>query len=250
MSAALPTLPVLHSEWIKIRSLRGTLGALIAVIVATVGIQAFTAWAIGTAEEGSMGDDPLLAAYYAINFGQVAAIAFGANAFSAEFHNGALRTTFAAVPNRTRFYLSKMAVIGGLALLAGQVTGLLTFVVGQAFMGQYALELGDPGTVRSVIGCGLYLTVITLFSAGLTAILRSGVAVLSILVPFVLLISFVISGAASGIGQFMPDKAGQMVLRSESIGGVLGPWTGMGVAALWAAAAVIGGLIAVRRRDA
>lgn len=250
MSVALPTLPVLHSEWIKIRSLRGTFGALIAILATTVGIQAFTAWAIGTAEAGSMGDDPLFAAYYAINFGQIAAIAFGANAFSAEFHNGALRTTFAAVPNRSRFYLSKMAVIGGLAFLAGQVTGLLTFVAGQAFMGQYALELGAPGTVRSIIGCGLYLTVITLFAAGLTAILRSGVAVLSILVPFVLLVSFVISGAASDIGQFMPDKAGQMVLRSESIGGVLGPWTGMGVAMLWAAAVVIGGLVAVRRRDA
>ncbi|MFE2163821.1 ABC transporter permease [Streptomyces sp. NPDC059447] len=250
MSTALPTRPVLHSEWIKIRSLRGTFGSLIAVLAVTVGIQTLTAWAIGTAEEGALGDDPLFASYYALNFGQIAAIAFGANAFSAEFHNGGLRTTFAAVPNRTRFYLSKMAVLAVLALLVGQVTGLLTFVGGQAFMGQYAMKLGDPGTVRSVVGCGLYLTVITLFSAGLTAILRSGVAVISILGPFVLLVSFVISGVTSGIGQFMPDKAGQMVLRSESIGGVLGPWTGMGVAMLWAAAAVIGGLIAVRRRDA
>ncbi|MFD3539826.1 ABC transporter permease [Streptomyces sp. NPDC058662] len=250
MSTALPTLPVMHSEWIKIRSLRGTLGALIAVLVTTAGIQAFTAWAIGTAEEGSMGDDPLFAAYYAINFGQVAAIAFGANAFSAEFHNSGLRTTFTAVPNRTRFYLSKIAVVGGLALVVGQVTGLLTFLAGQAFMGRYALELGAPGTVRSVIGCGLYLAVIALFAAGLTAILRSGVAVVSILVPFVLLVSFVISGVAAGAGQFTPDKAGQMVMRSEDTGGVLGPWTGIGVAALWAAAAVFGGWLAIRRRDA
>ncbi|MGW5849716.1 ABC transporter permease [Streptomyces sp. NPDC055254] len=243
-------LPVLHSEWIKIRSLRGTLGALIAVLVTTAGIQAFTAWAIGTAEEGSMGDDPLFAAYYAINFGQVAAIAFGANAFSAEFHNSALRTTFTAVPDRTRFYLSKIAVVGGLAFAVGQVTGLLTFVGGQAFMGPYALELGAPGTVRSIIGCGLYLTVMTLFAAGLTAILRSGVAVVSILVPFVLLVSFVVSGVAGAVGQFTPDRAGQMVMRSESIGGVLGPWTGIGVAASWAAAAVIGGWLSIRRRDA
>ncbi|MGW0899656.1 ABC transporter permease, partial [Streptomyces goshikiensis] len=80
MSTALPTRPVLHSEWIKIRSLRGTVGSLIAILFVTTGIQALTAAAIGQAEEGAMGDDPLLAAFYGITFGQIAAMAFGATA--------------------------------------------------------------------------------------------------------------------------------------------------------------------------
>ncbi|MFD9368590.1 ABC transporter permease [Streptomyces sp. NPDC060020] len=249
MSAALPTLPVLHSEWIKLRSLRGTIGAYVAVFVATVGIQAFTAAAIGQSEEGSMGDDRLLAAYYALNFGQIAAMAFGANALSAEFHNGALRTSLAAVPNRTRFYLSKMAMVGALAFVMGQVTALVTFVAGQSFMGPYAMELGDPGTVRSVFGCGMYLTLMTLFAAGLTAVLRSAAVVLSLLIPFVLLVSFVIGAGAEGAAQFLPDRAGQMMMRMEA-GDLVGPWTGLGVMALWAAVAVIGGWVSVRRRDA
>ncbi|MGW6943021.1 ABC transporter permease [Streptomyces xanthophaeus] len=249
MSSALPTLPVLYSEWIKIRSLRGTFGALISVLVATVGIQALTAAAIGRAEEGSMGEDPLLAAFYGLNFGQIAAIAFGASALSAEFHNGALRTSLTAVPDRTRFYLSKIAMVGGLALVAGQITGLLTFLAGQAFMGPYALELGDPGTLRAIVGSGLYLTVMALFSAGLTAVLRSGAAVLSLLIPFVLIVSFVVGEAVGGFGQYMPDRAGQMVMRIEPHGD-LGPWTGLGVMALWAVVTVVAGWIAVRRRDA
>ncbi|MGW0754439.1 ABC transporter permease [Streptomyces sp. NPDC002587] len=249
MSAVLPTIPVLQSEWIKIRSLRGTLGAFISVLVATAGIQTLTAALIGTAEEGSMGDDPLLAAFYGLNFGQIAAIAFGASAFSAEFHNGGLRTSLAAVPDRTRFYLSKISMVGGLALVIGQITGLLTFLGGQSFMGSYALELGATGTVRAVVGCGLYLTLMTLFAAGLTAVLRSGTAVLSILIPFVLLVSFVVDGAASGIGQYMPDRAGQMVLRLEPHGD-LGPWTGLGVMALWTLVTLLFGWIAMRRRDA
>ncbi|WP_374772957.1 ABC transporter permease [Streptomyces sp. NBC_01310] len=248
MSAALPTTPVLHSEWIKIRSLRGTLWSLISILVVTVGIQALTAAAIGQAEEGSMGDDPLLAAFYGLNFGQVAAIAFGATAFSAEFHNGGLRTSLTAVPDRTRFYLSKISTMGALALVVGQLTGFLTFLAGQAFMGPYALEPGAPGTVRAMVGCGLYLTLMTLFAAGLTAVLRSGVAVLSILIPFVLMVSFVVGAAATGVGQFMPDRAGQMMMRSQQYGD-LGPWTGLGVLALWAAAALVCGWIAVRRRD-
>lgn len=249
MSAALPTTAVLHSEWIKIRSLRGTFWSLISVLVVTVGIQALTAAALGGTDEGGMGEDPLLAAFYGLNFGQIAAIAFGATAFSAEFHNGALRTSLTAVPDRTRFYLSKIAMLGVLALVVGQFAGLLTFTAGQAFMGGRALALGDPGTVRAVVGCGFYLTLMTLFAAGLTAVLRSGVAVLSILIPFVVMVSFVVGSAASGVGQFMPDRAGQAMMRSQSYGD-LGPWAGLGVLALWAAVAVLGGWLAVRRRDA
>lgn len=134
MSAALPTTAVLHSEWIKIRSLRGTFWSLISILIATVGVQALTAAALGEADEGDMGEDPLLAAFYGLNFGQIAAIAFGATAFSAEFHNGALRTSLTVVPDRTRFYLSKIAMLGALALVVGQFAGLLTFTAGQAFM--------------------------------------------------------------------------------------------------------------------
>ncbi|MBT2403309.1 MULTISPECIES: ABC transporter permease [unclassified Streptomyces] len=249
MSAALPTIPVLHSEWIKMRSLRGTLGALIAIFAATAGIQALTAAAIGQSEAGAMGDDPLLAAFYGINFGQVAAFAFGASALSAEFHNGALRTSLSAVPNRTRFYLSKIAMVGGLAFVVGQITGWVTFVAGQAFMGPYRLDLGAPGTVRAIFGSGLYLALMALFAAGLTAVLRNATAVLSLLIPFVLMVSFVIGATAGGVAQFLPDRAGQIMMRAEPVGD-LGPWTGLGVAAVWVVAALIGGWLAVRRRDA
>ncbi|MFI8501646.1 ABC transporter permease [Streptomyces sp. NPDC085524] len=249
MSTALPTRPVLHSEWIKIRSLRGTFWALIAVLAATAGIQVLTAAAIGQAEPGSMGQDPLFAAYYGLLFGQIAAMTFGASALSAEFQNSALRTSLTAVPNRTRFYLSKMVMVGVLALLVGQITALVTFVAGQAFMGPYALELGDPGTYRSIVGCGLYLALMSLFAAGLAAVLKSGTAVLSLLIPFVLLVSFIVGEASGGVAQFLPDRAGQMVMHLSAQDG-LGPWAGLGVMALWAGAAVFGGWLAVRRRDA
>ncbi|MFD9304996.1 ABC transporter permease [Streptomyces sp. NPDC060048] len=249
MSTALPTVPVLHSEWIKIRSLRGTFGALMAVFVVTAGIQTLAAALIGEAEAGNLGDDPLLAAFYGVNFGQIAAFAFGATALSCEFHNGALRTSLTAVPSRARFYLSKMTVVGGLAFLAGQLAALAAFIGGQAFMGPYALELGSPGTYRAIFGCGLYLTLMALLAAGLTAVLRSATAVLSLLIPFVLMVSFVLGAASEGVARFLPDRAGQMVMRMESPEG-LGPWTGIGILALWALVAVVGGGLAVRRRDA
>lgn len=249
MSTALPTVPVLHSEWIKIRSLRGTFGALIAIFAATVGIQVLTAALIGTAEEGSMGEDPLLAAFYGLNFGQIAAFAFGATALSSEFYNSALRTSLTAVPNRARLYLSKMAMVGGLAFLVGQLAAVATFVGGQAFMGPYTLELGSPGTYRAIFGCGVYLALMALLAAGLTAVLRSASAVLSLLIPFVLILSFVLGQASEGVAGYLPDRAGQMMMRLDTSVG-LAPWAGLGVLALWTLVAVTAGWVSVRRRDA
>ncbi|MBT2469621.1 ABC transporter permease subunit [Streptomyces sp. ISL-66] len=249
MSTALPTVPVLHAEWIKIRSLRGTFAALICIFAVTLGIQVLVAAMIGQAEAGSMGDDPLLAAFYSLNFGQIAAFAFGATALSCEFHDGALRTSLTAVPNRARLYLSKMVVVGAVALVVGQVAALATFLGGQAFMGSYALDLGSPGTYRAVFGCGAYLALMALLAAGLTAVLRSATAVLSLLIPFTLIVSFVLGAASEGVARFLPDRAGQMMMRLDTSTG-LAPWTGLGVLALWALVAVTGGWLSLRRRDA
>ncbi|GGZ80903.1 ABC transporter [Streptomyces subrutilus] len=248
-AAALPTVPVLHSEWIKIRTARSSLGSLMAVLVTTVGITALTAAAIGTGEEGALGDDPLLAAFYGVNFGQIAAIAFGATALAGEFRHGALRISLTAVPDRTRLYLSKVAVVACLALLVGEVTGLLTFVAGQALMGPHAVELGDPGTVRAVFGSGVYLMLMALLAAGLTALVRSGTLVMGLLIPFVLIVPFVVGKVVGGAGRFMPDRAGQAVMRLNAEGS-LGPWEGLAVTALWSVAALVAGWIAMRRRDA
>ncbi|MFE2527976.1 ABC transporter permease [Streptomyces sp. NPDC059382] len=246
---ALSRTPVLHSEWIKIRSARSVMGSLVAVFAVTVGITVLTTMAIGTSEPGAMGDDPLLAAFFGVNFGQIAAIAFGATAFAREFQGGALRVSLTAVPQRTRLYLSKVAAVAGLAFLVGQITGLVTFLAGQASMGQYALSLGDPATVRAVFGSGVYLMLIALLAAGLTALVRSGTLVMSLLIPLLLIVPFVVGQVAGGAGQFMPDRAGQMVMRTEATGS-LGPWSGLAVAGLWALVALAAGWLAVRRRDA
>ncbi|MFI5831160.1 ABC transporter permease [Streptomyces sp. NPDC051578] len=248
-AASLPTVPVLHSEWIKIRSARAALGSLIAVLLTTAAITLLVAGALSAGQEDALGDDRLAGAFYGINFGQIAAVAFGATAFAGEFRDGALRVSLTAVPNRSRLYLSKSAVVAVLAFLIGEITGLVAFVAGQAFMGERALGIGDPGALRAVFGSGVYLMLIALLSAGLTALVRSGTLVMSLLIPFLLILPFVIGQVAGGAGQFMPDRAGQLVMRMEAEGS-LGPWSGLGVAALWSLAALGAGWLAMRRRAA
>ncbi|MFJ8753073.1 ABC transporter permease [Streptomyces sp. NPDC102441] len=204
---------------------------------------------VGQAEAGNPGNDLLFSAFYALNFGQIAAISFGATALSSEFLNGALRTSLTAVPSRSRFYIAKMAMIGGLTLVIGLITSFAAFLVGQLFMGEYRIRLGEPGTLRAAFGGGVYLALMALFAAGLTAVLRSAVAVLSLLIPFILVVSFVVGDIAGGVAQYLPDRAGQLVLRGQHAGG-LGPWTGLAVTAGWAAVALVAGWWALRKRDA
>ncbi|MEU6819233.1 ABC transporter permease [Streptomyces atriruber] len=242
-------LPVAHAEWIKIKSLRSSLVSLVIVFVATIAITTLVFATIGRSEADNADAEPLFDAFYAFNFGQIAAISFGTTAVSSEYTSGALRISLAAVPRRGLFYGSKMLVVGGLALLAGLVTSFATFLISQAFLGDEAIGLGHPGAVRACVGGGIYLALMALLAAGLTAVLRSGVAVMSILIPFTLIVSFVVGDVADGAAGFLPDKAGQQVLH-EAPSGSLGPLTGLAVCAAWTAAVLLAGWWAVRRRDA
>ncbi|GAA2311519.1 ABC transporter permease [Streptomyces hawaiiensis] len=237
--------PVLRSEWLKVRTLRSLPGALLALFAATV---AFSAIA-GVSDASDPGFDPLFTALSGVIPGQIAAVTFGAMAVSSEFHPGALRLSLAAVPQRGRWFAAKAAVIALPGLLVGLVTALAALLVGRAGLGAAADGLSTGEQVRGVVGCAVYLMLMALFAAGIAALLRSGVATLSLLVPFILVVSFVIGDATGTVADFLPDKAGQLVLR-ETYDGALGPWSGLAVTALWTTAALLAGAWSVRRRDA
>ncbi|MFF8914136.1 ABC transporter permease [Streptomyces sp. NPDC015032] len=243
------TTAVLRSEWIKTRSVRPVIGSLIAVLLVTLAITVLACATVGQAEADKADTELLFGAFYALNFGQIAAISFGATSISSEYLNGALRISLAAVPRRNLFYTAKMTLVGVPALVVGLVTSFSAFLVGQTFMGKYAIGLGEPGALRAAFGGGIYLALMALFAAGLTVLLRSAVAVLSLLIPFVLIVSFVVGDVAGGAAQYLPDRAGQLVLHQNPTGS-LGPWSGLAVTAAWTAAALMAGWWAIRRRDA
>ncbi|MEU6591372.1 ABC transporter permease [Streptomyces sp. NPDC046881] len=236
----MPFAPVLHAEWIKIRTLRSLLGALAAILVCTA---AFSALAAADADDS----DPLFSVFFGISLGQVAAIAFGTTAVSSEFRGGALRLTLAAVPDRGRWFAAKATAIALPVLSVGLLTGFVTLLAGRAALG--ASAPGWAEGVRGAVGCGVHLTLMALFAAGLATVLRSGVATLSVLIPFLLVVSFVVGDLSGGAADFLPDRAGQVALHS-TWDGTLGPWTGLAVTALWTAAALLAGAWSLRRRDA
>ncbi|QLE70900.1 ABC transporter permease [Streptomyces rectiverticillatus] len=243
--------PVLRSEWAKIRSVRALLVALSAAFVASVGVTVLVHAMVGRAEADEADFEAVYSSYFGLNFGHIAAVCFGVMAVAEEYAGGGIRLSLAAVPRRGVFWAGKLLVLGAAALPVGLATGFGCFLGAQVLLGEYGVGLGAPGALRSAAGCGVYLALLTVFSAGVAAVVRSQVGALSVLTPVVFLISPVFAGV-SGIGKvvaFLPDRAGQQILHPVPEG-PLGAWAGMGVMALWTALAAAAGWWSLHRRDA
>jgi ABC-2 type transport system permease protein len=174
---------------------------------------------------------------------------------SNEYSSGMIRTSLAAVPQRGTFLFGKLAVATALALAVGMATSFAAFFLGQAMLGELRASLGDPGVLRAVLGGGIYMTLIAMFSMGVAAMLRSPMLSLGILMPFFFLISSILGNvpATEKVGRFLPDQAGSRIMQVVTPvddDTPYGPWGGLLIMLAWVAAAVAGGYLVLKRRDA
>ncbi|MES9524609.1 ABC transporter permease subunit [Streptomyces capoamus] len=251
---------VIRSEWTKIRSVASTVWTLSLAVVVTVALGMLLS-ALSNSQYENMparerlSFDPTMVSFAGMTLGQLAMIVFGVLVVSNEYSTGMIRVSLAAVPRRGTFLSCKVAVAAALALAVGMVTSFAAFFLGQAMLGPHRAAIGDPGVLRAVFGGGLYMTLIAMFSMGVAAMLRSPMLSLGILMPFFFLISNILGNvdATKKVGRFLPDQAGSRILRVVPRMGddtPYGPWAGLGIMALWVLAALAGGYVLLRRRDA
>lgn len=251
---------VLRSEWTKIRSVQSTvwtlglafavslaLGALISIVTRT------TFNDMPARDRAAF--DPTFVSFAGMGIGQLAMIVFGVLVVASEYSSGMIRMSLAAVPQRATFLFSKISVATVLALVIGFLTSFGAFFLGQALLGGHRTSLGEPGVLRAVVGGGLYMGLIALFSMGVAAMLRSPMLSLGILMPFFFIVSNVLGhvDATRKVGQYLPDQAGsrvmQVVPRPDQTA-PYGPWGGLAIMLAWVAAALVGGWLVIRKRDA
>jgi ABC-2 type transport system permease protein len=251
---------VIRSEWTKIRSVASTVWTLSLAVVVTLAlgmlISALSRHEFDKMSAGQRIDfDPTFISFAGMALGQLAMIVFGVLVVSNEYSTGMIRTSLAAVPQRGTFLAGKIAVATGLALVVGMATSFAAFFLGQAMLGEHRTSLGDPGVLRAIIGGGLYMTLIAMFSMGVAAMLRSPMLSLGILMPFFFLISSILGNVdvTKKIGRYLPDQAGSQIMRVVTPVGddrPYGPWGGLGIMALWVLAALAGGYMVLKKRDA
>lgn len=253
------TMRVLKSEWTKVRSVRSTLWTLATAFIVTVGLGAL----ICALTESSFGDrspadrrtfDATFISFAGMGLGQLAMIAFGVMVVSAEYSTGMIRNSLAAVPQRSTFLWCKMLVVGPLVLLIGMITSVVTFFLGQALLGSHGVGISDTGVLRAVIGGGIYMALISLFSVGITFVLRSPLLAFAILMPWFFLVSNILGQvhATKKVAEYLPDQAGTAVMSvvPETLDRPYGPWEGLLIMAAWTAAALVAGFIVLKKRDA
>ncbi|MFF9621360.1 ABC transporter permease [Streptomyces griseosporeus] len=251
---------VIRSEWTKIRSVASTVWTLSLAVVVTLALgMLISALSKNEFDKMSARDrtdfDPTFISFAGMSLGQLAMIVFGVLVVSNEYSTGMIRSSLAAVPQRGTFLFSKIAVATGLALVVGMATSFAAFFLGQAMLGEHRAHLGDTGVLRAVLGGGLYMTLIAMFSMGVAVMLRSPMLSLGILMPFFFLISNILGNvdATKKIGRFLPDQAGSKIMQVVTPvddDTPYGPWGGLGIMALWVLVVIAGGYALLKKRDA
>lgn len=253
---------VLQSEWTKIRTVSSTTWTLASALVVTVAMgAALSALLKATFDDLSPQEqitfDPTFISFSGMILGQLAMVVFGVLVVGTEYSSGMIRTSLAAVPQRATFIFSKIAVATVLALVVGMATSFLAFFLGQALLGEHRTTIGADNVLRAVVGGGLYMGLIALFSMGVATMLRSSMLSLGILMPFFFLVSQILASVpkAKTVARYFPDQAGSKIMQvvPDAMGSdkaPYGPWGGLGIMVIWVAVALLGGYLVLKKRDA
>ncbi|MFI6685897.1 ABC transporter permease [Streptomyces sp. NPDC050485] len=247
------TLAAVRAEFTKVRCVRGTFLALLLFVPLSILIAALDGWSAKSALDS---DSPMLrdgftaqqAGLDGILYGQLALIVFAVLVVSSEYGSGMMRVSLLVVPRRGRLYAAKMAVTAVTALLVAVPVTVVGYLVTQSALGPHGVSIGTAGVPRALGGAVLYLTLMSLFAAGVAAAARSSVLPLAVLLPMVLAGSQILSviGATKEVARYFPDRAGAKMLTVGSHDA----YTGCAMLLGWTVAALVLGYVRHRRWDA
>jgi ABC-type transport system involved in multi-copper enzyme maturation permease subunit len=246
-----------RAEFTKFRSVASTGWSLLAAVAMIVGFGILYAMVrVSRPPADPSAFDATGAALSGVQLAQIAAGVLGALLITGEYATGLIRTTFTAVPRRTRVLVAKAAVVAA-ATFALSLPGVFAaFLIGQRILAPQHLDtsLGQPGVLRAVIGSALYLTLVALLGLGLGALLRSTAGAISALFGLLfglqMIVGLLPGTVADDVTRYLPAPAGLAVTFDGRDPSSLAPWTGLAVFALYTLAVLALGAWRMRRADA
>jgi ABC-2 type transport system permease protein len=252
-----------RAEWIKIRTLPGSLWLLGALVVTTVAVGAAAAAAV-RCPSGGCGLDPARTSLTGIYLSQVVASMVAVIAVSGEYSSGMIRTTFTAMPRRATVLAAKAAIITAITLPAGAVAVLGSLLTGRILLssdgigpahGYPAITLASGPVLRAAIGSDLYLVLIALLSLGIATIVREPAPAIGAVLGLLYLAPILAAAIGSpawhhNLERYAPMTAGLTVQATTGLRNLpVSPWAGLGILAAWAFAALLTGGLLLRMRD-
>jgi ABC-2 type transport system permease protein len=258
----------LRSEWVKLRTVRSTAWSLL--LLAGVSILLTSILTGGSSTEGGSpghgGDNDIVRDSLAgMWFGQIAAAVLAVLAITSEYSTRMIRATFVANPRRRTVLMAKAIVVTSVVLVVGLATSAACFQVGQWLLrgngfnyegGYPAVTLADGEALRAVVGSGVYLGLLALFSLGVGAIARDTAGAITVVLATVLApviaIGFLPENLAEPLEKSSLMAAGlamqQTVERPDNI--PLDPAEGLAVVCAYGVVTLLVALWVIGRRDA
>jgi ABC-2 type transport system permease protein len=253
----------LRAEWTKLRTLPSTGWLLAGAAGVTITVSAIVA-ALFHLNTGSTAD-PAKLSLTGVQIGQAVIAVLAVLAVSEEYGTGMIRTTLAAMPRRHVLLAAKGVNLTGLTLLAGLIAVAGCLIAGRLLLpsaginpahGYALVSLSHGTTLRAAAGSVLYLVLIALLALGVATAIRDTAASVGAVLGLLYLPPIAAQIVQDPtwqrhLEQIAPMTAGLAIqattnLRSEPIA----PWSGLGVLAAWAAAALLIAGLVLRLRDA
>jgi len=256
-------LGVVRSEWIKLRSLRSTWFSLLAAVLIVDGLGTlFSALHThrvegGVTPGGQIVIDATEVSLRGVFLAQLAIGVLGVLVISGEYATGMIRSSLAATPRRLPVLVAKAAVFAAVVFVIALAATFGAFFLGQAVQASIHVQatLSTPGALRAIVASAVYLTLIGLMAVGLGFLIRNTAGAIATLFGIVLVAPILANTLptpySTDIGKVLPLNAlGQAISTLNPDPNLLSPWAGIGVTAVWAAVALVGGAVVLMRRDA
>ncbi|UBU08487.1 ABC transporter permease subunit [Nonomuraea gerenzanensis] len=250
----------LHAEWTKLRTLPGTGRLLLTIVVLTAAVSV-AASAVVSCTPAGCGYDPARILFFGVQVSQALVAVLAVTAISGEYGTGMIRLTLTAMPHRTGVLAAKAILLAVITLITGTAAVLAAaltarhLLLGNGFPAGM-LDLMSGPNLRAAAGSVLYLTLIALLSLGVATAVRDSATAVGVVLGLLYLFPALIlmisdAGWQRLLWQISPMNAGLAVQATTGLAALpLSPWAGLGVLAAWAAAALLGGGLLLRVRDA
>jgi ABC-2 type transport system permease protein len=245
-----------RGEVTKLASLRSTTWTLLATVVGTLLVTVLATDGIHRSGRGAwQGFDPTNQSLSGLAIGQLTIGLLGILMITGEFGSGTIRSSLAAIPRRRVLLGAKVIVIAGISLVVSEILTFACFFIGRAILSGHApvASLGQPGVLRALILSGTYLALLGMFGLGLGVIIRHTAGAITAFVGVIFLLPVLLQplSAHGNPARFTPEHIlASSVAAVVPETGSVSPTLGFVLMALYCAAALVGAMIILQRRDA
>lgn len=240
----------LRAEMDKLITLPSVWITLICTFILNLGVvAAFTSVGL----EGAAGTQGILIiGLSSMGYLQAGFIILGILTTCSEYTGGQIRTTLTAIPWRSLQLTTKHLALAMVTIPAGFIIVVLGMLYTWIRMRDIAVGVDIDTLIEVIIGATGYLTLTSLLSAAVGAIIRRTTPTLVILLGYYFIVSPLMKGLLRSFITYLPDAAGQSMYRPSSMDelNALTPVQGTGILMLWALILIAVAVVFYRKRDA